>query len=61
MPMRKQGGIILGTGEQSNGYHGNFYGGYMATGATTDDADDVVKANIVAAGYNIEVVTVDGT
>ena len=51
-PMRKEGAIILGTGgDQSNGDRGNFYEGYMVTGATTDATDDAVQANIVAVGY----------
>merc|ERR1711924_21565 len=32
-PMKKEGGIILGTGgDESNGAQGNFYEGFMATG-----------------------------
>ena len=51
-PMKKQGAIILGTGgDQSNGDRGNFYEGYMVTGATSDATDDAVQANIVAVGY----------
>ena len=51
-PMRKQGAIILGTGgDNSNRAEGNFYEGYMVTGATTDATDDAVQANIVAVGY----------
>ena len=51
-PMKKEGAIILGTGgDQSNGDRGNFYEGFMVTGATTDETDDAVQANIVAVGY----------
>jgi hypothetical protein len=53
-PMRKEGAIILGTGgDQSNNAQGNFYEGFMATGATTDATDDAVQANIVAVGYKM--------
>ena len=51
-PMKKEGALILGTGgDQSNGDRGNFYEGFMVTGATTDETDDAVQANIVAVGY----------
>jgi hypothetical protein len=33
-PMKKEGGIILGTGgDESNGSQGNFYEGFMTKGA----------------------------
>lgn len=51
-PMRKQGAIILGTGgDNSNGGVGNFYEGFMATGATTAETDDLIQANIISVGY----------
>ena len=53
-PMKKEGGIVLGTGgDESNGSQGNFYEGFMATGATSDVTDDAVQANIVAVGYKM--------
>jgi hypothetical protein len=53
-PMKKEGGIILGTGgDESNGNQGNFYEGFMATGATSDATDQAVQANIVAVGYKM--------
>ena len=53
-PMKKEGGIILGKGgAESNGAQGNFYEGFMTTGATSDATDDAVQANIVAAGYKL--------
>ena len=52
--MKKEGGIVLGTGgDESNGSQGNFYGGVMVTGATSDATDDAVQANIVAVGYKM--------
>jgi hypothetical protein len=51
-PMRKQGAIILATGgDNSNSAVGNFYEGFMTTGYATDETDEAVQANIVAAGY----------
>merc|ERR1719321_1527953 len=51
-PMSKKGAIILGTGgDNSNGAIGKFYEGIMVLGATTDEIDDAVQANIVAVGY----------
>lgn len=51
-PMRKEGAIILATGgDQSNTAQGNFYEGFMARGATSDETDNAVQANIVAVGY----------
>ena len=53
-PMKKEGGIILGTGgDESNGAQGNFYEGFMATGDTSDATDEAVQANIVAVGYKM--------
>lgn len=51
-PMRKQGAIVLGTGgDNSNGAVGNFYEGFMASGATSAATDDAIQANIVNVGY----------
>jgi hypothetical protein len=51
-PMKKQGAIILGIGgDNSNSGVGTFYEGVMTKGYTSDEADDAVQANIVAAGY----------
>lgn len=50
--MRKQGSIILGIGgDNSDSAIGTFFEGVMTYGLTTDDVDDAVQANIVAAGY----------
>ncbi|GMF21591.1 unnamed protein product [Phytophthora fragariaefolia] len=50
--MQKQGAIILGIGgDNSNGAIGSFYEGIMVSGNPSDDVDDKVQANIVAAGY----------
>lgn len=51
-PMNKKGAIILGTGgDSSDGAKGKFFEGIMVTGATTDEVDDAVQANIVAVRY----------
>ncbi|HWP06324.1 MAG TPA: arabinofuranosidase catalytic domain-containing protein [Polyangiaceae bacterium] len=51
-PMKKQGAIILGIGgDNSNGAIGSFFEGVMTSGYPSDEADDAVQANIVAAGY----------
>ncbi|HWA88270.1 MAG TPA: arabinofuranosidase catalytic domain-containing protein [Opitutus sp.] len=55
-PMRKQGGILLGNGgDNSNGSQGTFYEGAMTAAGTfpTNATDQLVQANIVAAGYNL--------
>ena len=50
--MKKQGAIILGIGgDNSNRAVGTFYEGAIVAGYTTDATDDLVQANIVAAGY----------
>ncbi|HEX8711059.1 MAG TPA: arabinofuranosidase catalytic domain-containing protein, partial [Terracidiphilus sp.] len=56
-PMRKQGAILLGNGgDNSNGSQGTFYEGAMTQGGTfpTDATDQQVQANVVAAGYAVE-------
>ena len=51
-PMKKQGAIILGTGgDGSNNAKGTFYEGCITKGNPPDATDDLVQANIVAAGY----------
>ena len=50
--MKKQGAIVLGIGgDNSDGAEGTFYEGLIASGYSSDEADDAVMANIVAAGY----------
>jgi hypothetical protein len=51
-PMRKEGAIILGTGgDNTNAGQGNFFEGVMTAHYSSDEADNAVQANIVAAGY----------
>jgi non-reducing end alpha-L-arabinofuranosidase len=51
-PMKKEGAIVLGTGgDNSFAAVGDFFEGAITTGYATDDTDDAVQANIVAAGY----------
>jgi hypothetical protein len=51
-PMQKQGAIILGIGgDNSNSAAGTFFEGCMTSGDPPDATDDLVQANIVAAGY----------
>lgn len=51
-PMKKEGAIILGIGgDNSNGAQGTFYEGVMTAGFPSDDTEDSVQANIVAAKY----------
>lgn len=53
-PMRKEGAIILGIGgENSNGAQGTFYEGVMTTGYPSDDTENAVQENIVAADYAV--------
>jgi hypothetical protein len=54
-PMRKPGGILLGTGgDNGNGSSGTFYEGVMTTGYPTEATTDAVQANIVAARYDVQ-------
>src|SRR3954447_4644691 len=54
-PMRKQGGIVLGNGgDNSNGSQGTFYEGVMTSGYPSDVTDQLVQANIVAAQYDVQ-------
>ncbi len=53
-PMRKQGAILLGNGgDNSNGSQGTFYEGAVTASGTfpSDATDQLIQANIVAAGY----------
>ena len=51
-PMRKQGAIILGIGgDNSDGAVGAFFEGVITQGLTTNDVDDALQRNVVAAGY----------
>jgi hypothetical protein len=51
-PKKLQGAIILGTGgDGSNGGTGTFFEGAMTMGTPSDATDDLIQANIVAAGY----------
>jgi hypothetical protein len=51
-PMLKQGSIILGTGGDGSDYgKGTFFEGCITSGNPPDATDDLVQANIVAAGY----------
>jgi hypothetical protein len=53
-PMKKEGAIILGTGgDNSFAGVGDFFEGAMTTGYPTDEIDDAVQENIVAAGYGV--------
>ena len=59
-PMRKQGAILLGNGgDNSNGSQGTFYEGAVTAAGTfpTDATDRQVQANIVAAHYAIQPVS----
>ena len=52
-PMHKEGAIILGTGgDNSDGAVGTFYEGVMTAGFPSDETENRVQANIVAAGYS---------
>ena len=56
-PMRKQGAILLGNGgDNSNGSQGTFYEGAMTAADTfpTNATDQLVQANIVAAHYQVQ-------
>jgi len=54
-PMRKQGAIVLGNGgDNSNGSQGTFYEGVMTSGYPTDATDNAVQANVVAARYDVQ-------
>ncbi|OBT65008.1 hypothetical protein VE03_05667 [Pseudogymnoascus sp. 23342-1-I1] len=51
-PMKKEGAIILGIGgDNSNNAQGTFYEGVMTSGYPSDDTENAVQADIIAAGY----------
>jgi len=53
-PMKKEGAIILGIGgDNSNGAQGTFYEGVMTTGYPSDETENEVQANVVAAKYAV--------
>ena len=55
-PMRKQGAILLGNGgDNSNGSSGTFYEGAMTAAGTfpTEELNQAVQANVVAARYRV--------
>ncbi len=59
-PMRKQGAILLGNGgDNSNSSQGTFYEGAMTAAGTfpTDATDQLVQANVAAAKYDVERLT----
>lgn len=59
-PMRKQGAILLGNGgDNSNGSQGTFYEGAMTAAGTfpTKETNKKIQANIVAARYDVQAVT----
>ena len=59
-PMRKQGAILLGNGgDNSNQSQGTFYEGAMTAAGTfpTDATDQLVQANVVAARYGVQQVS----
>jgi hypothetical protein len=54
-PMRKQGAIVLGNGgDNSNASQGTFYEGVMTAGYPANATDQLVQANIVAAKYDVQ-------
>ncbi|MFD0751622.1 arabinofuranosidase catalytic domain-containing protein [Mucilaginibacter calamicampi] len=54
-PMHKKGGVLLGNGgDNGAGSSGTFYEGVMTTGYPTMATTDAVQANIVAAKYDVE-------
>ena len=58
IPLKQQGGIVLGVGgDNSNWSAGDFYEGVMTFGTPTDAADNSVQANIVSVGYVVPTYT----
>jgi hypothetical protein len=54
-PMNKKGAVLLGNGgDNGNGSSGTFYEGVMTTGYPTEATTDAVQANIVAAKYDVQ-------
>ena len=55
-PRKLQGAIVLGNGgDGSDGGAGTFFEGVMTNGNPPDSVDDLVQANIVAAGYGSKI------
>jgi hypothetical protein len=51
--MKKQGGIVLGVGGDNSPWGaGVFYEGVMTAGYASNETDNAVMANVVAAGYS---------
>jgi len=54
-PMNKRGGVLLGNGgDNGAGSSGTFYEGVMTSGYPSIATTDAVQANIVAAKYDVE-------
>ena len=54
-PMHKQGAILLGIGgDNGNGSSGTFYEGVMTTGYPSEATTDAIQANVVAARYDVQ-------
>jgi hypothetical protein len=61
-PMNKKGGILMGNGgDNGNGSAGTFYEGVMTTGFPTEATTDAVQANIVAAKYDVQMLSLSRT
>ena len=61
-PMSKKGGVLLGNGgDNGNGSSGTYFEGVMTTGYPTDAATDAVQANIVAARYDVQQLSLSRT
>ncbi|KAK6543451.1 hypothetical protein TWF694_000198 [Orbilia ellipsospora] len=55
-PMSKEGAIVLGIGgDNSDWAEGTFYEGVITAGYPSDDIEDLVQANIVAAKYSTSI------
>jgi hypothetical protein len=55
-PLHLEGGIILGIGgDNSKGDAGSFFEGVMTSGMPSDATENSVQANIVSAGYSMNV------
>ncbi|KAI0515424.1 putative alpha-L-Arabinofuranosidase B [Xylaria bambusicola] len=53
-PLEQEGAIILGIGgDNSNWAEGTFYEGVITDGFPSDEVDQMVQADIVAAGYSV--------
>lgn len=60
-PMSKEGAIVLGIGgDNSVGAQGTFYEGVMTTGYPSDDTENAVQADVVAAGYAVAPLALGG-